>query len=90
MSGNKIGDGECKIGSGMGCGGATDVADIANVRAPTLLSIVSVPVKVPTDVGVNTTPAEQLPSGPTGTAQSVAAVRLGSPVTVTWMIISGP
>jgi len=91
VSGNSIGDGAMRIGSGIGGGGATEVADIANVRVPTLDSIVSVPVKVPTDVGVKFTPVEQVPAGGAmGEVHWLNGVRLGSPVTVTLVIVSGP
>jgi hypothetical protein len=79
-----------KIGSGVGGGGATDVADIANVRLPTLDSIVSVPVNVPTDVGAKFTAVEQFPCGATGGVRCFSGVRLGSPVTVTLVIVRGP
>jgi hypothetical protein len=74
----------------MGGGGAIEVADIANVRMPALDSIVSVPVNVPTDVGVKFTPAEQNPCGATGDVHWFDGVRPGSPVTVTLVIVSGP
>lgn len=54
-------------------------------------SIVSVPVNVPTAVGVNVTPAEQVPvGGATGVVHRFVGVRLGSPVTVTLVMPSGP
>lgn len=63
VSGNRIGDGASKIGSGTGGGGVTDVADMANMRVPTFDSIVSVPANVPADVGVKVTPVAQFPRG---------------------------
>jgi hypothetical protein len=90
VSGKRIGDGAMRIGSGIGGGGATEVAEIANVRVPALDSIVSVPVNVPTDVGVKFTPVEQNPCGATGDVHWFDGVRLGSPVTVTLVSVSGP
>ena len=91
VSGNRIGFGAWKIGSGIGGGGVTDVADIANARVPTLVSIVSVPVNVPTDVGVKVTPVAQFPrGGAMGDVHWFERVRLGSPVTVMFEIVSGP
>jgi len=92
VSENRIGDGALKIGSGIGGGGgATDVADIANARVPTLVSIVIVPVNVPTDVGVNVTPVAQFPCGAAmGDVHWFESVRLGSPVTVMLVIVSVP
>jgi hypothetical protein len=90
VSGNRIGDGAMRIGSGISGGGATDVADIANVRVPALDSIVRVPVNVPTDVGAKFTPVEQFPCGAMGDVHWFNGVRLGSPVTVTLVIVSGP
>jgi hypothetical protein len=90
VSGKRIGDGAMRIGSAIGGGGATEVAEIANVRVLALDSIVSVPVNVPTDVGVKFTPVEQNPCGATGDVHWFDGVRLGSPVTVTLVSVSGP
>jgi hypothetical protein len=90
VSGKRIGFGAIRTGSGFGVGGATDVAEIENVRVPTLETIVSVPVKVPIDVGVKFNPAMQEPPDATVEVQLLAATRLGSPVTVTFVIVSGP
>jgi hypothetical protein len=90
VSGNRIGLGATRIGSGAGGGGATDVADIENVRVATFVSIVSVPAKVPGPVGVKLTPAEQFPAGATVAVQVFIAERLGSPITVTFVTVSGP
>jgi hypothetical protein len=90
VSGNRIGVGATRIGSAVGGGAATDVADIESVRVEALVSMVSVPVKVPAAVGAKFTIAEQFPPDATGDAQLLVTERLGSPVTAMLVIASGP
>ena len=90
LSGNRIGLEPLRMGSGAGGGGVTDVADMANVRGARFVSIVSVPVKVPAAVGVKFTTAKQLPVCATGDVHVFVVERLGSPVTLMLVIVSGP
>jgi hypothetical protein len=90
VSGNKIGVGATRIGSGAGGGGASDVPEIASVRVAALVSMVSVPVKVPTVVGAKFTTSGQDPPGAIGDVHVSATEKLGSPVTAMLLIVSGP
>ena len=70
--------------------GATDTAEIGNVRVPVFELIVNVPVNVPTVVGANVTVAVQFPPGATGDEHVLGTDKLGSPLTATLDTFRGP
>jgi len=90
VSGNRIGDGATRTGSGVGGGAAMAVPEMESVRVLTLVVSVSVPVNVPTSVGANFTVAMQFAAGATGAEHVFVTEKLGSPLTETLETVSGP